>query len=93
MGSIDETPLTLAALNGRAKINQTTKNGMTALMFASYGDIGGAKDTLEKSDYLEVVKTLISMGADKEANNSQGQTALDLAKEHHRNQKIIQLLK
>jgi hypothetical protein len=52
--------------------NPNTKNyGYTSLMWASY------------YDHLEVVKTLLNAGADRNLENPLGQTALDLAKQRN----------
>jgi len=97
LSHINETPLTLAALNAKtdvvefllkkkAKINFQTTNGYTALMFTagnSYSD---------KKAAVETVKLLLKSGADKNLKNSRGETALNLAK-LVKNSDLINLLK
>jgi ankyrin repeat protein len=103
-GTIKETPLTLAALNGRAAIvellikhnadlNAKTTNGMTALFFASYGKIEGAlRPSFDQPDYTKVVETLVSNGADVTIKDDEGETALDVAKKNNRSVKILKML-
>jgi ankyrin repeat protein len=103
-GSIDETPLTLAAFNGRAKIlemliahkanvNAEAKNGMTALMFAAYANVEGIeKEVYEKPNYLRVISILLKNHADVNAKNKKGESALEIATKNHRNPEIIKLL-
>lgn len=82
--AIDETPLTLAAYNGRyemveallkrgANVNHQTKNGYSALIFA-------AMVTHKNMDNaLKTVRLLLAAGANKSLRNSEGKTAYDIA--------------
>ena len=64
---------------GICSVNDRDDSGFTALMRASYMGHDG------------IVKLLLNNGADKFIKNSEGKTALDLAKEY-KQEKIIELL-
>jgi ankyrin repeat protein len=91
---IQETPLTLAAMNGRSEIvrlliadgadvNHRTTNGWTALMFASRGELTPTQQGMtvkETKEFVETVQALLDAGAEKKSKNIDGDTALTLAK-------------
>lgn len=105
LNQIKETPLTLAALNGRSKmveillkdgaqINHQTTNGWTALMFAARGSCfqNTCDGMHETNDLVETVKVLVKHGADQNLKNSDDMTAWLLATRSN-NTKILKLLK
>jgi len=53
-------------LEAGAEVNARCHSGKTALMYASYGDIG-------------IVRVLLAAGADPDLRNNDGETALDMA--------------
>ncbi|XP_053156516.1 NAD-capped RNA hydrolase NUDT12 isoform X2 [Hemicordylus capensis] len=64
----DKTKLTTLLSHSPSLINETAKNGWTALMYAA------------RNGQFEIVQTLLEKGCDKSLINKSNQTALDIAK-------------
>jgi len=86
-------------LNNKASVNYQDENGKTALMLAIDGEttlmevVENSCDLFNNSERpnLEIIKLLIETGADVNLKNSDGETALDIAKSYEK-QAVIDYL-